>query len=126
MNRTQAEEEYPNSRIQRLLSDSEVSLSVILMMPLLLSKTCLILGVRAVVRNAEGLLCSVELGELLDLREGLLLAKDLGFKVSWVDVNAANVASGLNGNVSFCSDAGLIFDDVKGMFEVVGKMLIYS
>ncbi|KAK0587897.1 hypothetical protein LWI29_030839 [Acer saccharum] len=37
---------------------------------------------------------SVESAEVLALREGLVLAKQLGFQISWVEVDAANVADG--------------------------------
>ncbi|KAI9174979.1 hypothetical protein LWI28_025603 [Acer negundo] len=37
---------------------------------------------------------SLESVEVLALREGLVLATQLGFKVSWAEVNAVNVAAG--------------------------------
>ncbi|KAK4844181.1 hypothetical protein QYF36_017413 [Acer negundo] len=43
---------------------------------------------------------SLESVEVLALREGLVLATQLGFKVSWAEVNAVNVAAGID-NIPF-------------------------
>ncbi|KAK4840859.1 hypothetical protein QYF36_019887 [Acer negundo] len=66
------------------------------------------------------------MGELLALREGLLLTKNLGFVVNLVEVDTANVASGLTGDSFQWSDAGPIVIDIKGLFEDVGVVKCLS
>ncbi|KAI9152736.1 hypothetical protein LWI28_000226 [Acer negundo] len=87
-------------------------------------------GVGVVIRNDIGQVVvamtkfvlgffSAEMVELLALREGLLSAKNLGFIANWVEVDAANVASGLACDSFQWSDAGPIVIDIKGLFEDV-------
>ncbi|KAL5818845.1 hypothetical protein ACOSQ4_022687 [Xanthoceras sorbifolium] len=60
-----------------------------------------------------------ELGELLALREGLLLAKEFNLSIAWVELNAVNVvARVLNSLPSSVMDP--IISDVKALFRAVG------
>ncbi|TXG57233.1 hypothetical protein EZV62_018546 [Acer yangbiense] len=63
---------------------------------------------------------SVESAELFALREGLVLANQLGFKVSWVEVDAINVAAGVNLFKSLDGIAGFVFDDVQVLCKEAG------
>ncbi|KAK2641541.1 hypothetical protein Ddye_023304 [Dipteronia dyeriana] len=61
-----------------------------------------------------------ELGELLALREGLLLAKSFNPIIWVVEVDASNVASMLNSDVPSLSDTFFLINDIKALCKVVG------
>ncbi|KAK3182748.1 hypothetical protein Dsin_030034 [Dipteronia sinensis] len=58
---------------------------------------------------------SAETGEFLALRDGLLLAKQHGLNVCWVEVDAANVAAAVNDRNPSFDVAGFVIDDVKAL-----------
>ncbi|KAK1554535.1 hypothetical protein Q3G72_013669 [Acer saccharum] len=88
------------------------------------------IGIGAVIRNdkrevvptlskpMDGSL-SAELGEYMALREGLLIAKILGFSVGWVE-DAVNVVYEVNSNRFLSSIAGPVISDIKALFRDVG------
>ncbi|KAK3188937.1 hypothetical protein Dsin_028498 [Dipteronia sinensis] len=89
------------------------------------------IGLGAVIRDASGRVAAAvsksvagtviaELGELLALKEGLLLAKTFNLFIPMAEVDASNVASMLNSDVSSLSDAFLLINDIKGLCKVVG------
>ncbi|KAK3188573.1 hypothetical protein Dsin_028134 [Dipteronia sinensis] len=63
---------------------------------------------------------TAELGELLALREGLLLAKSFNLIISVAEVDATNVASMLNSDIPSLCDAFFLITDIKGLCKVVG------
>ncbi|KAK3230700.1 hypothetical protein Dsin_002581 [Dipteronia sinensis] len=63
---------------------------------------------------------SVELGELLALREGLLLAKRHNLIVKFAEVDASSVASLLNSDVCYLGDALFVIYDIKALCSEVG------
>ncbi|KAK2643902.1 hypothetical protein Ddye_019097 [Dipteronia dyeriana] len=69
-----------------------------------------------------GLSCTffVESAEVLALREGLVLAKQLGYNVSWAEVDAVNVAAGVNLFQPLSGVAGFVFDDVQALCKEAG------
>ncbi|KAL5798748.1 hypothetical protein ACOSQ2_003568 [Xanthoceras sorbifolium] len=89
-----------------------------------------VMGSGAVVRDSQGKVVAVsakpllgffpaELGELLALREGLLLAKELSLIIEWVELDAVNiVARVFNSFPSAFMDP--IVNDVKALFRDVG------
>ncbi|KAL5754526.1 hypothetical protein ACOSP7_022746 [Xanthoceras sorbifolium] len=87
-------------------------------------------GVGAVIRDSSGLVVaavsktllgcfSAETGEMLALREGLLLARNLGLNVQLIEVDACNVVSSVLGSDSCCGENGLIVLDIKALLKVV-------
>ncbi|KAL5825472.1 hypothetical protein ACOSQ3_021535 [Xanthoceras sorbifolium] len=89
-----------------------------------------VMGSGAVVRDSQGKVIAAsakpllgffpaELGELLALREGLLVAKELSLIIEWVELDAANaVARIFNSCPSSFMDP--IVSDIKALFRVVG------
>ncbi|KAL5854065.1 hypothetical protein ACOSQ4_003867 [Xanthoceras sorbifolium] len=89
-----------------------------------------VMGSSAVVRDSQGKVVAAsakpllgffpaELGELLALREGLLLAKELSLIIEWVELDAVNaVARVFNSCPSSFMDP--IVSDIKALFRVVG------
>ncbi|KAK1560862.1 hypothetical protein Q3G72_031689 [Acer saccharum] len=63
---------------------------------------------------------SVEVCEALALREGLCLAKQLGISVGWAEVDAANVAAGVNSPEHCRGVACFVFNDIAGLCKDVG------
>ena len=63
---------------------------------------------------------SVELGELIALHEGLLLAKNLNLVINLTKVDASNVAVMLNSNSSYLRDAMFIISDIQALRSDVG------
>ncbi|KAL5740149.1 hypothetical protein ACOSQ2_029329 [Xanthoceras sorbifolium] len=61
-----------------------------------------------------------EVGELLAVREGLMLGKNLGLKVDWVEIDAVNVAAAINSPSLVDGVAGGIFFDVNALCREVG------
>ncbi|KAK3222647.1 hypothetical protein Dsin_009672 [Dipteronia sinensis] len=61
-----------------------------------------------------------EMGEFLALREGLQLAKLDNLPIQIAEVDASNLVSILNSNVSFLGDACFIVNDIKALFLEVG------
>ncbi|KAL5760759.1 hypothetical protein ACOSQ2_019597 [Xanthoceras sorbifolium] len=88
------------------------------------------MGSGAVVRDSQGKVVAAsakpllgffpaELGELLALREGLLLAKEFNLTIAWVELDAVNVvARVLNSFPNSVMDP--IISDVKALFRAVG------
>ncbi|KAL5822624.1 hypothetical protein ACOSQ4_020524 [Xanthoceras sorbifolium] len=60
-----------------------------------------------------------ELGELLALREGLLVAKELSLSIEWVELDAANVVARVFNSCPF-SFMDPIVSDIKALFRAVG------
>ncbi|KAL5811773.1 hypothetical protein ACOSQ3_026723 [Xanthoceras sorbifolium] len=60
-----------------------------------------------------------ELGELLALREGLLLAKELNLNIEWVELDAVNVVARVSSSFP-CSVLDPIVSDGKALFRAVG------
>ncbi|KAL5819135.1 hypothetical protein ACOSQ4_022977 [Xanthoceras sorbifolium] len=92
-------------------------------------KNCV--GVGAVIRDSSRLVVaaisktllgcfSAESGEMLVLRKGLLLARNLGLTVQLIEVDACNVVSSVLGSDSCCGENGLIVLDIKALLQVVG------
>ncbi|KAL5823720.1 hypothetical protein ACOSQ4_021620 [Xanthoceras sorbifolium] len=90
-------------------------------------KNCV--GVRAVIRDSSGLVVATvsktllgcfSAGEMLALREGLLLAKNLGLSVQLIEVDACNVVSNVLGDDSCGGENELIVLDIKALLQVVG------
>ncbi|KAK2662592.1 hypothetical protein Ddye_001166 [Dipteronia dyeriana] len=88
-------------------------------------------GVGAVIRNANKDVVlalsklmrgcfSVEVCEVVALREGLWLAKQHGLKVDWVEVDTVNVATSIQGFKPSRSNASFVFDDIVGRYRNVG------
>ncbi|KAL5794878.1 hypothetical protein ACOSP7_003472 [Xanthoceras sorbifolium] len=89
-----------------------------------------VMGSGAVVRDSQGKVVvasakplsgffPVELGELLALREGLLVAKELSLIIEWVELDAVNaVARIFNSCPSSFMDP--IVSDIKALFRIVG------
>ncbi|KAL5743255.1 hypothetical protein ACOSQ2_026371 [Xanthoceras sorbifolium] len=88
------------------------------------------MGSGAVVRDSQGKVVAAsakpllgffpaELGELLALREGLLLAKELSLIIEWVEVDVVNVVARVF-NSSPSSFMDPIVSDVKAPFRSVG------
>ncbi|KAL5754890.1 hypothetical protein ACOSP7_023110 [Xanthoceras sorbifolium] len=89
-----------------------------------------VMGSGAVVRDSQGKVVaasakpllgffSAELGELLALREGLLLAKELNLIIEWVELDAVNVVARVSSSFP-CSVLDPIVSDVKALFRAVG------
>ncbi|KAL5819206.1 hypothetical protein ACOSQ4_023048 [Xanthoceras sorbifolium] len=87
-------------------------------------------GVGAVIRDSSRLVVaavsktllgcfSAETSEMLALREGLLLARNLGLNVQLIEVDACNVVSSVLGSDSCCGENGLIVLDIKALLKVV-------
>ncbi|KAL5805331.1 hypothetical protein ACOSQ3_032131 [Xanthoceras sorbifolium] len=89
-----------------------------------------VMGSGAVVRDSQGKVVAasakpllgffpVELGELLALREGLLVAKELSLIIEWVELDAANAVARI---FNSCPSSFLdpIVSDIKALFRVVG------
>ncbi|KAL5781686.1 hypothetical protein ACOSP7_006715 [Xanthoceras sorbifolium] len=89
-----------------------------------------VMGSGAVVRDSQGKVVAAsakpllgffpaELGELLALREGLLVAKELSLIVEWVELDAANVVARVFNSCprSFMDP---IVSDIKALFRAVG------
>ncbi|KAK1558535.1 hypothetical protein Q3G72_003470 [Acer saccharum] len=72
----------------------------------------------AVFSNLNSL--ELELLLVLALREGLVLAKQLGFQISWAEVDTANVAAAVNLLKPSSGLAGFVFDDVRALFKEAG------
>ncbi|KAH7566923.1 hypothetical protein JRO89_XS08G0254200 [Xanthoceras sorbifolium] len=62
---------------------------------------------------------SVELGEYLALRKGLLLAKKLGLSVKVAEVDICNVVCRINYIISLYRDARFIVYDIKALYKEV-------
>ncbi|KAL5756816.1 hypothetical protein ACOSQ2_021562 [Xanthoceras sorbifolium] len=67
----------------------------------------------------EGLF-SAEVGELLALREGLLLAAGLNLKIEFVEVDAVNVVSGVSDGDFFFSPVGHVVNDIRALYKELG------
>ncbi|KAL5755359.1 hypothetical protein ACOSP7_023579 [Xanthoceras sorbifolium] len=91
---------------------------------------CSVMGSGAVVRDSQGKVVAAsakpllgffppELGELLALREGLLLAKEFNLIVEWVELDAVNVVARVSNSLP-CSVMDPIISDVKALFRAVG------
>ncbi|KAL5787304.1 hypothetical protein ACOSP7_004253 [Xanthoceras sorbifolium] len=89
-----------------------------------------VMGSGAVVRDGQGKIVvasakpllgffSAELGELLALREGLLLAKELNLVIEWVELGAVNVVARVFSSFP-SSFVDSIVNDVKALFRAVG------
>ncbi|KAL5775011.1 hypothetical protein ACOSP7_012568 [Xanthoceras sorbifolium] len=89
-----------------------------------------VMGSGAVVRDSQGKVVAAsakpllgffpaELGELLALREGLLVAKELSLIIGWVELDAANAVARISNS---CPSSFLdpIVSDIKALFRVVG------
>ncbi|KAK3199771.1 hypothetical protein Dsin_009188 [Dipteronia sinensis] len=63
---------------------------------------------------------STEMGDFLALREGLRLAKLHNLPIQIAEVDASNLVSILNSNVSFLGDACFIVNDITALFLEVG------
>ncbi|KAL5806555.1 hypothetical protein ACOSQ4_029288 [Xanthoceras sorbifolium] len=94
------------------------------------SPGCSVMGSGAVVRDSQGKVVAAsakpllgffpaELGELLALREGLLLAKEFNLIIEWVELDAVNVVARVF-NSLFCYVMDPIISDVKALFRDVG------
>ncbi|KAL5788264.1 hypothetical protein ACOSP7_005213 [Xanthoceras sorbifolium] len=94
------------------------------------SPGCSVMGSGAVVRDSQGKVVAAsakpllgffpaELGELLALREGLLLAKEFNLIIEWVELDAVNVVARVFNSLP-CSVMDPIFSDVKALFRDVG------
>ncbi|KAL5790036.1 hypothetical protein ACOSQ2_004924 [Xanthoceras sorbifolium] len=90
---------------------------------------CSVMGSGAVVRDSQGKVVAAsakpllgffpaELGELLALREGLLLAKEFNLIIEWVELDAASVVARLLNSLPI-SVLDPIFSDVKALFRAV-------
>ncbi|KAL5736641.1 hypothetical protein ACOSQ2_031429 [Xanthoceras sorbifolium] len=91
---------------------------------------CSMMGSGVVVRDSQGKVVAAsakpllgffpaELGELLALREGLLLAKEFNVIVEWVELDAVNVVARVSNSLP-CSVMDPIISDVKALFRAVG------
>ncbi|KAL5783938.1 hypothetical protein ACOSQ2_006330 [Xanthoceras sorbifolium] len=89
-----------------------------------------VMGSGAVVRDSQGKVVAAsakpllgffpaELGELLALREGLLLAKEFNLIIEWVELDAVNVVARVFNSLP-CSVMDPIISDVKALFRDVG------
>ncbi|KAL5808022.1 hypothetical protein ACOSQ3_028713 [Xanthoceras sorbifolium] len=88
------------------------------------------MGSGTVVRDSQGKVVAAsakpllgffpaELGELLALREGLLVAKELSLSIEWVELDAANVVARVFNSCPF-SFMDPIVSDIKALFRAVG------
>ncbi|KAL5764109.1 hypothetical protein ACOSP7_016457 [Xanthoceras sorbifolium] len=95
-----------------------------------------VMGAGAVVHDGQGKIVvasakpllgffSAELGELLALREGLLLAKELNLVIEWVELDAVNVVARVFSSFP-CSFVDPIIKDVKALFRDVGVSNCHS
>ncbi|KAL5848196.1 hypothetical protein ACOSQ3_006246 [Xanthoceras sorbifolium] len=88
-----------------------------------------VIGSGAVVRDSQGKVVAAsakpllgffpaELGELLALREGLLVAKELSLFIEWVELDAANVVARV---FSSCPSSFMdpIVSDIKALFRAL-------
>ncbi|KAL5789812.1 hypothetical protein ACOSQ2_004700 [Xanthoceras sorbifolium] len=86
-----------------------------------------VMGSGAVVRDSQGKVVAAsakpllgffpaELGELLALREGLLVAKELSLIIEWVELDAANAVARI---FNSCPSSSLdpIVSDIKALFR---------
>ncbi|KAL5764455.1 hypothetical protein ACOSQ2_017049 [Xanthoceras sorbifolium] len=91
---------------------------------------CSVMGSGAVVRDSQGKVVAAsakpllgffpaELGELLALREGLLLAKEFNLSIEWVELDAVNVVARVSNSLP-SSVLDPICSDVKALFRAVG------
>ncbi|KAK4852374.1 hypothetical protein QYF36_023464 [Acer negundo] len=91
------------------------------------------IGLGAAIRDASGRVVAAvskyvagfitaELGDMLALREGLLLAKSFNLIISVAEVDANNVASMLNSDVASLSDVFLLINDIKALCKVGGEV----
>ncbi|KAH7573264.1 hypothetical protein JRO89_XS03G0103300 [Xanthoceras sorbifolium] len=89
------------------------------------------LGRGCTIRNADGWVVaafaralryrvSAEVGEYLGLREGLGVAKQLGFFVALVEVDASTVVEGINLLKPSLSIAGFVINDIRALSSEVG------
>ncbi|KAK4854010.1 hypothetical protein QYF36_017661 [Acer negundo] len=63
---------------------------------------------------------SPEIGKYMALREGLLLANQLGLKVDWVEADVVNIiADVISGDILF-SHVGTIVNDIRALCRVGG------
>ncbi|KAL5834303.1 hypothetical protein ACOSQ4_013800 [Xanthoceras sorbifolium] len=60
-----------------------------------------------------------ELGELLALREGLLVAKELSLIIEWVELDAANAVARISNSCPSSFMDPIVYD-IKALFRVVG------
>ncbi|KAK0597186.1 hypothetical protein LWI29_022715 [Acer saccharum] len=58
--------------------------------------------------------------EVLALKEGLIMAKQLVLNIAWVEVDTANVAACINSSKPLCGIVGFIFDDVQALCKDAG------
>ncbi|KAK3198777.1 hypothetical protein Dsin_022192 [Dipteronia sinensis] len=90
------------------------------------------IGLGAAIRKDNGLIVaaiskpmrgsfSAELGELLALREGLCSAKRLNLAVLVSEVDATNVVSAVNSDVSLFGDAFNVLVDIQALFIYITK-----
>ncbi|KAL5826058.1 hypothetical protein ACOSQ3_017897 [Xanthoceras sorbifolium] len=63
---------------------------------------------------------SAEVGEALALREGLLLAKDLGIGVRFVECDSVNVVNDVSSSALRLGVAGCVLDDIRALCKDVG------
>ncbi|KAL5738639.1 hypothetical protein ACOSP7_031400 [Xanthoceras sorbifolium] len=86
-----------------------------------------VMGSGAVVRDSQGKVVAAsakpllgffpaELGELLALREGLLVAKELSLIIEWVELDAANAVARIS-NSCPSSFMDPIVSDIKALFR---------
>ncbi|KAK3218284.1 hypothetical protein Dsin_012254 [Dipteronia sinensis] len=64
---------------------------------------------------------SAEVGQLIALREGLLLAKFYNFPVSLIEFSSSNVAAALNCHLPLLGDVCCVVNDIKVSFLEVGN-----
>ncbi|KAK3223768.1 hypothetical protein Dsin_010793 [Dipteronia sinensis] len=93
-------------------------------------KGLLLCGVGAVIKDDKGWVVtalskpfpsnfSTEAGEMVALREGLLLAQKLQLKVSCVELDACNVVSKISNGLADLGEIEFILDDVKALLKAV-------
>ncbi|KAL5820959.1 hypothetical protein ACOSQ3_022841 [Xanthoceras sorbifolium] len=91
------------------------------------------IGAGAVIRNEKGWVVavssrpiqgffSVVSGELIALRDGLLLAKRLGLLVQWVEVDSSSVIFLVKGATVDFDENGCVVSDILALFKDVGVL----
>ncbi|KAL5780580.1 hypothetical protein ACOSQ2_011317 [Xanthoceras sorbifolium] len=69
---------------------------------------------------------SPEARELLVLREGLVLAKQLDLSVKWVECDAVNIITWVNSSSLGFSNFDPIFQDVRALYRVVSVVSCHT
>ncbi|KAK3183029.1 hypothetical protein Dsin_030315 [Dipteronia sinensis] len=91
------------------------------------------IGVGATIRDGDGKVIAAlskpisgiftaEMGELLAVREGLLLVKFLKLSIQWVEVDASNVDFVVNSTDFLGGFAGCVIEDIKALSKDVGVL----